>query len=234
MKCYLTSIVQWWSQEVVTPLATAEQQNHAIDRRRIPISLLFWTWISSIWTDNRLLPEMLNFPTCEMKIETPLATYCPERCPHHFRRQGRHERHDKIARHNGVLGMVVHSEVTAPSVACFIYEPTRTGISLNSLVNVNWNRTNKSINCSWSTHASSALHSVVLPPVKMINHDRHWRPLVLMSRQCSSTWHQQVIKRTDASSPLKVLPQSIPVNLLNRPVAQTDWTCDAWASPSVE
>ena len=31
------------------------------------------------------------------------------------------ERHDELARQNGVLGMVVHSKLTAPSVACFIY-----------------------------------------------------------------------------------------------------------------
>ena len=31
------------------------------------------------------------------------------------------ERHDALARQNGVLGMVVHAEGTAPSVACFLY-----------------------------------------------------------------------------------------------------------------
>ena len=64
------------------------------------------------------------------------------------------ERHDKIARQNGVLGMVVHSELTAPSVACFIYGTHENGHFIELLGQYQFETENKQEhNKFWLIHA---------------------------------------------------------------------------------
>ena len=64
------------------------------------------------------------------------------------------ERHDELARQNGVLGMVVHSELTAPSVACFIYGTHENGHFIELLGQYQFETENKQEHSKfWLIHA---------------------------------------------------------------------------------
>ena len=65
------------------------------------------------------------------------------------------ERRDEIARQNGVLGMVVHAELTAPSVACFIYGTHDNGHFIELLGQYQFETENykQSNNKFWIMHA---------------------------------------------------------------------------------
>ena len=64
------------------------------------------------------------------------------------------ERHDELASKNGVLGMVVHAELTAPSVACFIYGTRENGHFIELLGQYQFETENKqSHNKFWLIHA---------------------------------------------------------------------------------
>ena len=64
------------------------------------------------------------------------------------------ERHDALARQNGVLGMVVHAEETAPSVACFLYGTHDNGHFIELLGQYQYITENKEAhNQFWILHA---------------------------------------------------------------------------------
>ena len=64
------------------------------------------------------------------------------------------ERHDALARQNGVLGMVVHAEGTAPSLACFLYGTHANGHFVELLAQFQHETENKEKhNKFWILHA---------------------------------------------------------------------------------
>ena len=97
------------------------------------------------------------------------------------------ERHDALARQNGVLGMVVHAAGSAPSVACFLYGTHDNGHFIELLGQYQHETENRKNITSFGfcMLVFSAVHSATTLQEKwLIRQPESGRPLEMKNHPC--------------------------------------------------